>query len=362
MKILKGLFRVTLYALLLVVLYVGGSILHGTLTDYQPQEKIVLFHEGKAKDSLDKDSLVFFNWNIGYGGLGAASDFFYDNGGFLFSSGKMIRPTAELCKQYVRGIDSVIMHYPADFYLLQEVDSASKRSYFTNEYKGIAEKLPSYTACFAVNFNAPRVPLPVFEPWQVMGKMYSGLATYAAYKPIETTRYQYPGDFPWPTRIFNLDRCMAVNRYPVKGGKELVVINSHNSAYDDGGLKQQEMDYLKKYLLEEYAKGNYVVVGADWNQRPPAFDQAAYKFPFNPENTTVVAKDFMPAAWTWAFSQAAPTNRSLVNKYEAGATFTDVIDYYLLSPNVELLEVKVIDLDFLFSDHQPIWLNVKLKK
>ena len=46
---------------------------------------------------------------------------------------------------------------------------------------------------------------------------------------------------------------------------------------------------------------------------------------------------------------------------QKGKTFTTLIDFYLVSPNVEILEVKTIDLDFKYSDHQPISLKVKLK-
>jgi len=68
-----------------------------------------------------------------------------------------------------------------------------------------------------------------------------------------------------------LDRCFLVNRYPLKNGKELLIVNTHNSAYDNGTLKKQEMAFLKQWLLDENNKGNYIVVGGDWNQCPPRF-------------------------------------------------------------------------------------------
>ena len=45
-----------------------------------------------------------------------------------------------------------------------------------------------------------------------------------------------------------LDRCFLVNRYPVSNGNELLMINTHNSAYDDGSLRKQQMDFLKDFL------------------------------------------------------------------------------------------------------------------
>jgi len=38
-----------------------------------------------------------------------------------------------------------------------------------------------------------------------------------------------------------------------------------------------------------------------------------------------------------------------------------VIDYCLISPNIDMIEVKTIDLKFENSDHQPVLAKVKLK-
>ena len=104
-------------------------------------------------------------------------------------------------------------------------------------------------------------------------------------------------------------------RFPVMNGKELLVINTHNSAYDsDGTLKAEEMNYLKNFVIAEYEKGNYVVIGGDWNQNPPGFDQNS----FNPDGVTydqgIIAADFMPEGWTFAYDMSHPTNRNLKSK------------------------------------------------
>src|SRR3712207_7070413 len=44
-------------------------------------------------------------------------------------------------------------------------------------------------------------------------------------------------------------------------------INTHCSAYDKGGkMKLEQMKYLSQFIDSEYKKGNYVLVGGDWNQ------------------------------------------------------------------------------------------------
>lgn len=336
-------------------LYFVSVLVFGTLTDYTPSEKIVL-SEDKVTEKVANDSVfTFLNWNIGYGGLGNKADFFLDEG-------TSVRSDKADVERYLTGINQTLKaNQSTDFILLQEVDKDSKRSYFTNEYQKIADMLLAHAAVFAENFNVKYVPVPLASV-QPIGKVLSGLATYSAYSSTENIRYQYPGKYEWPKRIFHLDRCMLLKRVPLANGKELIVINSHNSAYDNGKLKPLEMEMMKKILLEEYNKGNYVVVGADWNQCPPKFAYDSFsKANADDYFQSNIAENFMPEGWQWVFDAQTPTNRKLAKPYKKGETFTTLIDFYLVSPNVEVLNVETIDLDFAFSDHQPIKLKVKLK-
>ena len=161
---------------------------------------------------------------------------------------------------------------------------------------------------------------------------------------------------------------MSVQRYPTSlvSGKELVVVNTHNSAYDGGYLKPLEMTYLKGFLLAEYEKGNYVVVGGDWNQNPPGVsnDQvsiAAGVLPSTSYQPSQIDEKFMPGNWQWVFDPTVPTSRSLVDVLDYGRTSVALIDYYLISPNIEAIEVKGFNLKFQYSDHNPVMMNIRLK-
>jgi len=68
----------------------------------------------------------------------------------------------------------------------------------------------------------------------------------------------------------------------------------------------------------------------------------------------------LPANWQWVYDEAIPTNRKLAKPYQPNYTFTTVIDFYLLSPNIEVVSVKTDNLNFESSDHQPVKLNVRL--
>ena len=351
-------------AALLFFIYLSWVAGSGTYYDFQPVEEIALDARTQAPLKVIEDSTVsFLIWNMGYGGLGKESDFFYDDGGFFSAGDKMVR-TAEIhVQKNIQGANEFIKKTPADFYLLQEVDVESKRSYFNNQLEGYEQQRPNYASFFAPNYVVDRVPIPILEPWQVYGKVNSGLGTLSRFQPKKSTRFQLPGKFEWPTRIFQLDRCLAVHRYGVNNGKELVVFNLHNSAYDSGGfLKKQQMKYLQKKVQKEYKKGNYVVVGGDWNQCPPDF-----KFDtFMPENTdsyyqSNIQKDYLPNDWQWVYDPKIPTNRKTASPYVKGQSFVTLIDFFLISPNLKVKSVQGYDLGFDFSDHQPVRMEVELK-
>ena len=324
---------------------------YATLDDYQPG-----FVESRHTDQLvpslpDTAVVDLLIWNIGYAGLDASMDFFYDGG-------KQMRPSREGVVLNLKGIlETLSAHQDKDFILLQEVDRRSKRSYHLDQVNIIKSHFPGYSAYFGMNYNVSFVPIPLKSP---MGKVESGLVTLTSHPPSGVTRHSFPGNYSWPVRLFMLDRCFLVSRYPVEGGTELLVINTHNSAYDDGSLRSIQMSFLREFLLTEYEQGNYVVVGGDWNQTPYGFEPDLLNHPFDTLDVTFIEKNFPGAEWTWAYDPETPTNRRVSTPYDSCSSLTTVIDCYLLSPNIRVEQVETIDLDFRWSDHQPVILRARL--
>ena len=263
------------------LIYIMGILIYGTLTDFQAPDEAVLSIDQNSQHQVLADSIFSVAiWNIGYSGLGEESDFFFDDGNMFISGSGMIRPSQEVSQKNFAGIKQLVKANQTDFWLLQEVDVASKRSYFHNQYQALQAELAGWAATYAVNYRSDRVPLPILEPWHVFGAVESGLTTFSTVQYREAIRYQLPGDYPWPTRIFQLDRGAAVHRIPMAIGKDLVLINIHHSAYDKGGtLKAQQMAFLKGLMTKAYQDGHYVIAGGDWNQCPP-------NFPYNRFNPT----------------------------------------------------------------------------
>jgi hypothetical protein len=101
----------------------------------------------------------------------------------------------------------------------------AKRTYYINESDSIKKAFPKYFNSYTDNFLVNYIPVPILEP---LGSVKSGIQISSKQIPILSDRYNFPGNFDWPTRIFTLDRGFLVNRYKLIGGKELLIINTHN--------------------------------------------------------------------------------------------------------------------------------------
>ncbi|MCK5135713.1 MAG: hypothetical protein KAR19_07995 [Bacteroidales bacterium] len=347
MKVIRPL----LYLILILVGAFLVFLVYASVDDYQPAHKELQHNNNQAASVSDTSGFNLLIWNIGYAGLDASMDFFYDGG-------DQMRPSEEVVINNMKGIVKTLTPYlDYDFILLQEVDRNSKRSYHYNQYEIIEGHFHHFSSFFGMNYNVSFVPIPLKDP---MGKVESGLMTLSRQAPSEVNRHSFPGNYSWPMKLFMLDRCFLINRYPVQNGNELVIVNTHKSAYDDGSLRTLQMSFLKEFLLSEYEKGNYIIVGGDWNQTPYGFDPVLPSHQFDTLNLTYIDKDYPAADWTWAYDTTLPTNRRLPVPYNRSTSLTTVIDYYLLSPNIKLEGVKTIDVNFEFSDHQPVQLKARL--
>ena len=353
---MKKIFRTIGWVLLILILTFIGFIAYITITDYKPDKIEVIVEKNSIEHiiELDQDTFSFINWNIGYAGLGQEMDFFYDGG-------EMSNPTKKLAAKYLTNIiDFVVSNDTVDFWMLQEVDVKAKRSYNVNQVELVTNAKRGSYGVFAKNYMVQYVPVPISNP---MGYVEGGLMTFSDFAPAEAIRYAYPLIASWPDKLFLLDRCFLLNRYPLNNGEDLVIINTHNSAYVyDSVLRIEELQILKSVMLDEYSKGNYVIAGGDWNQNPPGY-KPSKKYNGHTFITSEVKMndDFMPEGWQWAYNNSAPTNRSNNSSYVIGENTTTCLDYFLTSPNIDIVNVEVLDLKFKDSDHNPVYLKAKLK-
>jgi endonuclease/exonuclease/phosphatase family metal-dependent hydrolase len=353
--LLRKAFRITIKIALLLVLLFILALLAMTISDYRPAEKDKLSVSGHTDLTLiKKREFAALTWNLGYFGLGGEMDFFYENG-------EQVRPGREPYFEYeTTGLKFINDHDSLDFILLQEVDRNSKRSYRQDQFLKIADILTSHCSCFAVNYKVPFVPVPISQP---MGKVMGGIAFFSKLYPAEVFRYSLPGKYPWPKGLFLLDRCFILLRYPLEDGRDLVFINTHNEAFDSGGMRDQQMRLLRQTMVEEYRKGNYVVAGGDWNINPSGYQEFTLKTGDRTRTIQpVIDPRFFPLGWSWVFDPYVPTNRDVSQVYKRGHTPTTIIDYFITSPNIQVMNIQTIDLEFKCSDHQPVIMKFRLSE
>jgi len=352
MKILKRILKIFLTLILLVVLGFAGIIIYALISDYKPETKEELYNSEKRDKLADTAEISLLTWNIGYCGLDKEMDFFYDGGTKVFTPRSKCIENLDSVKKFLKNNDTI------DFLLIQEIDKESKRSYDINQFDTLSKLLNDYHSFFTKNYDVFFVPVPPASP---MGKVLSGLTTFSRFQPSSSVRYSFPGKYGFPKQLFMLDRCFLVNRYPLESGKELLIINTHNEAFDPGEIRKAQMAYLKEFLLSEYEKGNYIITGGDWNQSPPDFTP---EFSINKVNTDQMKmnSDFLPPEWKWAYDNRTPSNRTVIAAYDPSLTTTSVIDLFLLSPNIEDIDVECVNLDFENSDHNPVIIKAKLGK
>jgi endonuclease/exonuclease/phosphatase family metal-dependent hydrolase len=352
MKILIKLFRFLLVLIIILILGFVGIIVYALISDYKPKAIEEVFTSNRPDKLSDTMGIALMTWNIGYCGLDKDMDFFYDGG-------KKVMTPKEKCVENLNAVEKFLSQNDTiDFFLIQEIDKSSKRSYNINQFEALGKLLKDDQPFFATNYDVFFVPVPPASP---MGKVLSGLATFSRYQPSSSVRYKFPGKYGFPKQLFMLDRCFLVNRYPLENGKELLVINTHNEAFDPGQIRKTQMAYLKQFFLSEYEKGNYVITGGDWNMSPPGFTP---EFSINKVNKDQMSMDpdFLPPDWKWIYDNRTPSNRTVITAYDPSTTTTTVIDVFLLSPNIKNVSVECINLDFENSDHNPVRIKVKLFK
>jgi len=350
MKILRKLIKALLVLVIVLIVGFAGIIIYALISDYKPGEMTTVASNENPSALPDSSVISLLTWNTGYCGLDKDMDFFYDGGTKVFTPKEKCLVNLTEIYSFLKANDSI------DFMLLQEVDRKSKRSYSFDEYDSIAAHLTYASKTFAINYKVFFVPVPPSSP---MGKVFSGIASFGKYLPSSSVRYSFPGEYGFPKQLFMLDRCFMVNRYPLESGRELILINTHNEAFDPGQIRKAQMEYLRDFIVSEYKNGNYVIAGGDWNQCPPGFKPEFTKNQVNNEQM-VISSDYLPVEWKWVYDNTTPSERSVIAAYDPSSTTTTVIDFFLLSPNIDPLSVKCIDLGFANSDHNPVRVKVRL--
>lgn len=328
-----------------------------TVAEYRPEdEETVAVNGSSSKKVSVGDSISVMSWNIGYGALGDNADFFMDGGSDVMSSDK------QRVEENLEGIASAIRKENPDLVMMQEVDLDSKRSHYVDERQELLNRLSGYQDSFAYNYKVFYVPYPL----PTIGKVECGLCTLSSFEVESSRRISLPCPFKYPVRLCNLKRCLMVNRIPVEGSdKELVLVNLHLEAYDSGEGKAAQTAVLRTFLEQELELGNYVIAGGDFNQAFSNVDTSMY--PLTSEDVwkpALVETEEFSDRLHFLMDTGVPSCRSLDRPY-AGADPDGfqyyMIDGFIVSDNLAVETMETLDLNFRYSDHNPLLLQVTLQ-
>lgn len=343
-KLFKIVFRLAVSVILLAVLY----LLLLMVTAYKPKNIEILSIKNNKKQIVKTDQPIsVLSFDISYCGMDKNEGSDSDNKKSIDAN--------------LKGITDFIASQKTDFILLQEVDKKATRSSYTDEPMYLTEALAGYVSTYAYNYKVIWIPVPLKKQ---TGYIESGMSTFSKYLINVTSRYKYPGQEKWPGYLISNEPCFIEARIPADNGKELIIVNSHISDADkSGGVRKHQLDYLKKYITNEYKKGNYVIVGGNWSYFLPRTDPNLFRTVEScPEWLEKMPEDFTPSGFTWAVDKTVPSIRSNQNPYEKNINFTAVTDGFLVSDNIQTESVNNSDLGFKYSDHNPAKAVFLLKK
>ena len=354
---MKKILRILGILLLIIVLVAASVIGYLTVTEYRPADSEPADRSAAVTTGerlQEGQTIRFLTWNIGYAGLDKDADFFMDGGKSVQSADK------DRVLSNLEAITSDIENRQPAILFLQEIDRDGRRTYAIDELDAISRALGmDYT--FAYNYKCDFVPYPL----PPLGKMASGIATLSAFAMEDNAvRQALPVPYSWPVRIANLKRCLLITRFPIEGSdKELVTVNLHLEAYDDGEGRIRQTHMLMDILEEEYAKGNYVIAAGDFNQ---LFPKSLNEYPIGSFAEWIpgqLSEDSLPEGFRFEYNNAVPTCRLLNQPYDPTSPLTQyyVIDGYIVSDNLRVESVKTLDLDFTNADHNPVELTAVLE-
>lgn len=321
------------------------------IREYRPKkiENVKIEGLGEKNPEIGKIYKIM-TWNIGYGGLDKDTDFFMDGGDRVFPINK---------NHVEKSINHIIKSsekFNADIKFFQEVDVNSKRTYHINEVEKIRKNLGGNTT-FALNFKADFIPYPI----PPMGKVESGIMSQTNFKIKKSKRYQQEVPHKFPSRLVNLKRAFNPSYIDIKNSdKKLVIVNVHLDAYEKGnnGRIAQTKEIIN-FVNKEYKKGNYVIVGGDFNQELTGHYKELPEGIWNPK---ILPKELLTENIKLYFDKDGKTSVVNDKPYTGKDAYLSTIDGFLATDNIEVKNIKTqTQEDFQYSDHNPVLMEFVLR-
>ena len=339
----------------LLLIAIAGFLLFLMATEYQPADIEDTYVSRQATAPLPEGgTLRVVTWNVGFCALSAETDFFMDGG-------EMVKTATEArVRENIAAISDSITALSPDILLLQEVDTRSDRSYRINQAEAFAS-LFAADSSFAYNFHTAFLPYPI----PPIGRVESGILTLSRFRTSDAppTRISLPNAFSWPSRMVNLKRCLLATRIDLPQGNQLVLVNLHLEAYDDGEGKVLQTEAMQDFLIAEAHAGNYVIAGGDFNQTFSSIGADVYPVREDVWQPGEINVNGFSEYFRCYMDPSVPSCRSLDSVYADAdpATFQYfLLDGFIISKELGVRTLETIDLNFQATDHNPVLIEVTL--
>lgn len=351
---------ISILAVVLSILVVAIGYVSYLFIDYDRiEDNVTLEITDNVTDVVPTNTtLKAVSYNIGF--CAYTQDF-----SFFMDGGKDSRAKSEeSVNSVLSGIDNLLWLENADFVMLEEVDEDSDRSHHVDQRRHIADHMNTYDSVFATNFDSAYLFYPFTKPH---GKSLSGLLTLSRYNIDSSIRRSLPVEDS-VMKIVDLDRCYSVSRLKTDNGKELVLYTAHLSAYtSDGTIATKQLEMLIADMSAEYEKGNYVVCGGDFNKdllqnSGEIFGVSGEEYTWAQPFPTELLND-TGLSLVAPFNEENPvaTCRDTGDVYKTEGQFNVTLDGFIVSDNVKVSQSDVIDTEFVYSDHNPVYMTFSLK-
>ena len=366
-RIFKRIGLITILLFMVLIVLVGGYLGYVMIQYYRIGDEQILNIEDRNDQYLDiNQTYSISTYNIGFGAYSPEFSFFMDEGymkdGTYVSGDSAKAKDKDTVLKNTIGSIYTIKDAQSDFVFFQEVDKKATRSYKVNQYQMILDSFGDYDATYASNFHSAYLAYPLND---FIGKTEAGIVTLSKYNIESSYRYSLPIDESFPTKFFDLDRCISLNRIKISDNKELVLINVHLSAYDEGGvIRKAQLEVLNEILKDEYVKGNYVIAGGDFNHDIVNSINSFKTEQKVPEWVYQLSNEDLPEGFNFYSDTTMPTCRSSDMAYEKDVNYSVVIDGFIVSDNIEVLNSKVLTQEselFVYSDHNPVKMEFRFK-
>ena len=352
--VLKILLAILAAFLLVVVAYVAYVVL--SYERVPDNFECTVYSDGEESCVTLGKEYTIVTQNLGFGAYTADFSFFMDGG--TESRAQSLESVLNCVNKAADKIGSL----DPDFILFQEVDTDATRSYHTDQYAMLREYFNGYSSAYAQNYDSAYLMYPIFEPH---GASKSGIITFSKLNITSSLRRSLPISESF-SKFLDLDRCYSVSRIEVEGGKELLLYNVHSSAYGGNDeIRRAQMTMLLEDMEREYKKGNYVICGGDFNHDftgSSVYDLNGYDADFGWAHP--FPEEYIPEGFSrcvnYKDGKLVPSCRNCDIPYEEG-NFTIIVDGFIVSDNVECVEVENVYTGFEYSDHAPVRMIFKLK-